>query len=255
MPEPWQHYTIIIAGVIATIFVAVALWRALRHSDPILLFALIGGLLAMVLEPICNVLGLAYHPEIGQVAAFEALGRKMPLHILLIYPWYFGTYIWLLFRYLDRGMGRSGFWKVFGASAALAFFIEIVPVHVGLWTYYGPQPFQISGMPLWWYVVNPTGVIGAASISYLAVGKLSGWQRWPIIVLVPIGAVAVHTGAAAPLYLGLNSSATAGQNIIPGLLTIAFAICELLVMQRLLFPNAQPQRSAMTPARVAQGAT
>src|SRR6266849_578604 len=110
MPEPWQHYTIIVAGVIAGIFVAAALWRALRRGDPILLFALIGGAFAMVLEPICNVLGLAYHPEIGQVAAFEALGRKMPLHILLIYPWYFGMYIWLLFHYLDRGMGPSGFW-------------------------------------------------------------------------------------------------------------------------------------------------
>ena len=38
---------------------------------------------AVIVEPLCDVVGMIYHPEIGQITAYEALGRKIPWHVVL----------------------------------------------------------------------------------------------------------------------------------------------------------------------------
>jgi len=244
MPAAWQEGVLILAASISAICVMAALQHLLVKRDPLLFFCLVGGAAAAMLEPITNVFGQAYHPEIGQIVGFNALGREIPLHIALIYPWYFGLFSWTTIRAMDNGMSRAGYWKLFLGTVIFAFGVEIVPVQVGLWKYYGNQPFNIAGMPLWWYVVNPACIVGTAAFACLCIKLRSGWRRWPLVVLIPIGAVGFHTGCSAPLYMAMNSANTVQQNIVPGLISIGFALCLVVALSEALFGDKENSAKA-----------
>jgi hypothetical protein len=117
--------------------------------------------------------------------------------------------------------------------------IEIFPVKAVLWQYFGPQPLMYSGMPLMWYIVNPTSDIATAAFLTLAMRNLSGWRRWPIVFLMPLCIVGFHTGAFAPVYMTENAGWSAGQSVLTAVLSTIVCAVLLTTLGKLLF-NTRP---------------
>ncbi|QDX80652.1 hypothetical protein B9N43_04970 [Denitratisoma sp. DHT3] len=238
MPAATQLGFLSIFGAIFGILLLLSVWQAATRREPLLLFLLIGGCAMAMLEPICNVLAGAYHPEIGQITAFESISRKMPWHIVVLYADYYALFGLAFMRYRELGMTRRGFWRVFWITAVLAFMLEVIPVHyTGLWAYFGPQPFNIGGLPLWWYVVNPTCLIGGCAFTALATQGMAGWRRWPVAILLPASGIGFFMGSAAPVIMALNSGSSNTE--LGGLITIGFALCLMAAVARLLFPETE----------------
>lgn len=240
MPHAWDLGFLIFCGSVLTGFVLFALWKLLFQKEPLLLFLLLGGLFGEMLEPICNVLGMAYHPEIGQIVGFHTLGRHIPLWLVTCYPWYFAGFSYRLITWdTQNELTAARFWKAFAVCASFCFAIEIFPVKAVLWQYFGEQPLMFSGMPLMWYVVNPTSDIATAAFLTLALRHLRGWQRWPAIVLMPICIVGFHTGGFAPVYISENAGWSANASVITAVISCVFCVVLLTTLLKLLIrPHA-----------------
>lgn len=236
MPHAWDMGFLIFSGVVYALFLLFALRQLAVKREPLMLFLLIGAMVGEMLEPICDLLGMAYHPEIGQRIGFTTLSRHIPLWLVFCYPWYFAAFSYRLITWESRGeLNPKGYWQSFGVAAFFCFVIEIFPVKAVLWQYFGPQPLMFSGMPLMWYVVNPTSDIATAGFLTLAMRNLRGWQRWPILFLMPVCIVGFHTGAFAPVYVTENAGWTAEQSLATAGLSVVFCFVLLRTLAHLLF--------------------
>jgi hypothetical protein len=196
-----------------------------------------------MLEPICNLLGMAYHPAIGQMIGFTTLGRHIPLWLVTCYPWYFGAFSYSLITWDSKGeLTPQRYWAAFATAAFFCFAIEIFPVRAVLWQYFGPQPLMYAGMPLMWYVVNPTSDIATAAFLTLAVRGRTGWDRWIVMALMPICIVGFHTGPFAPVYVSENAGWSAQQSLVTAAISTVLCVILLRTLAGMLFsPRAVTQ--------------
>jgi len=236
MPHAWDMGFLIFSASVCAGFVVFGLWKLVTKREPLMLLLLLGALAGEMLEPICDLLGMAYHPEIGQMVGFTTLGRNIPLWLVFCYPWYFAAFSYRLITWEARGeLTPKGYWQAFGVAAFFCFTIEIFPVKAVLWQYFGPQPLMFSGMPLMWYIVNPTSDIATAGFLTLALRNLSGWSRWPILFLMPMCIVGFHTGGFAPVYISENAGWSAQQSLVTALFSALICFVMLKTLANLLF--------------------
>lgn len=236
MPAGFEKGFLIFASVGLAICIGIGIRDLIRDKDPLMLFLLVGGFFGEMLEPICNVLGMAFHPEDGQIVGFNTLGRDIPLWLMLTYPWYFAAFAHKMIRWdRDGELTHARYWKTFAAAALFAFCIEVWPVQVVFWDYFGPQPLTFFGMPLMWYVVNPTSITCAGAFTALAMRGRSGFGYWPVMVIMPICIVGFHTGVFAPLYMTQNAGWSANESLFTAGVVCLFSFVILNTFKRLLF--------------------
>jgi hypothetical protein len=244
MPHAWDLGFLIFSGSVLGCFILFGLWQLAVKREPLMLFLLVGGMAGEMLEPICNVLGMAYHPEISQMVGFITLGRKIPLWLVTCYPWYFAGFSYVLIRWDSSGTLTSRrYWQALATAAFFCFAIEIFPVRAVLWQYYGEQPLTFAGMPLMWYIVNPTSDIATAAFLTLAVRGRAGWGRWIVMALMPVCIVGFHTGAFAPVYMTENAGWGASQSVPTAVISTLFCVVLLRTLRTLLI---EPRLTAAT---------
>jgi hypothetical protein len=260
MPHGWDLGFLIFAGGVLALFIVFGLWELAVKREPLMLFLLIGGLAGEMLEPICNVLGMAYHPENGQIVGFVTLGRHIPLWLVACYPWYFGAFSYSLIKWDRAGtLTPKRYWSALATAMFFCFVIEIFPVRAVLWQYFGPQPLMYAGMPLMWYIVNPTSDIATAAFLALAVRQRTGWQRWIVMALMPVCIVGFHTGAFAPVYITENAGWSAEESIVTAAVSTLFCVILLRTLGAMLFTEravaTSPVAAPAGPARAAAART
>jgi hypothetical protein len=236
IPHSWDMGFLIFTGSVLALTFLFGLWLLIKRKEPLMLLLLVGCAAGEMLEPICDLLGWAFHPEIGQMVGFVTMGRKIPLWLMLCYPWYFGLFCYFLIsKDANRTLTPKFYWKLFGIAAFFCLAIEIFPVHAVLWQYFGNQPLMFFGMPLMWYIVNPTSVVATASFTALAVRNREGWGRWLVVVILPISIVGFHTGVFAPVYVVTNAGGSTAQNLLSAAISAFFAAVLLTTFSRMLF--------------------
>lgn len=238
MPADLQHGSLLFSGVVFAIVVTLALWKIFSRREPLLLFCVLGGMAAVIVEPLCDVIGMIYHPEIGQITAYEALGRKIPWHVVLLLSWYYALFAWLLTSPRGQRLGRTGFWKLFAGLVVFSTILEISPTQDGLWKYYGEQPFTISAMPLWWFVANAVSALAGGTLAAVATRGSNGWNRWQIAFLMPVGIAGAHTGVALPTYVAMSMGWSGAAIQLAGVVTVIYSLILMQACACLLYPAA-----------------
>ena len=93
--------------VVFAVMVVFALRELARGKGPIFISCLIGGAVAVIWEPIVDVLGQCWLPSHGQHwEAFTLIGRHIPLMMPFVYSWFVGGQGYLFYRIFDRGIDR-----------------------------------------------------------------------------------------------------------------------------------------------------
>lgn len=237
MPAELQQGSLVFSGVVFAVIVLLALWQVATRREPLLLLCVLGGLGAVLVEPLCDVVGMIYHPEIGQITAFEALGRRIPWHVVLLISWYNAAFAWILAGPLGAKMTRSGLWKLFAGLVVFSTILEIAPVQQGLWKYYGVQPFSVAGMPLWWFVANAVSVLAGGTLATVSTRGTSGWARWPVALLLPVGIAGSHAGVALPTYIAMNMGLPNLYIQMAGVVTLIYSLTLMQACVHLLIPS------------------
>jgi len=211
-------------SALAILTVVWALYRSKVEGTISPLLYAIGGGLTCFLEPILARLGHATHAQIGQNSAYESLGLLIPWHAEVSYTFYFGlAYILLIPAFKARRFTPRKIWLILVAIVVSAWVYEAPLISIGLWSYYGGQPYQPFGlMPIWWSAASAAMLIVPTTLIARFDEQLLGWRKIFIIALAPMGAMGGAAAVCWPIWVTLNSRAGVGLQYFAATLTIAF---------------------------------
>lgn len=187
------------------IFFGMGIRNLISRGDPKALFFGIGGVLASAYEPIVDVMGFCYFPREGNWVAFEAFGRPIPVFVPATYGWYVGGMGYWFYTVFQNPKSTSRDIQMLWFRAfAINLILEYPPIYLGIYYYYGYQPVEVGGFPLWFPAVHATSPILAASIVSLMTPYLKGWKN---LVIIPTATTAygfANAGFGSPVWIALS---------------------------------------------------
>jgi hypothetical protein len=181
-----------------------AIRQIVQGKGPELLYCILGGALCALFEPIVDTLGLCFLKERGAVETYTILGRTMPLWIIFVYAWFNGGLGYLCYRLFQRGISTPKLFALWAIIGLVDIGDETPGILLHTYLYYGKQPLDIWGLPLWWIFVNPVMPILAGALIYATKPKLSGYQLAAIIAFVPMADGIANAATAFPVWMTLN---------------------------------------------------
>jgi len=210
-------------GVAVSVAFAIRNWR--RTGSPLHLVCLVAGLLCAIDEPMEDLVGKCWFPH--KQIAFTVYGRGIPWWVVCCYVLFFGNLPYLFARAFDKGITRRFFWQAIAMGFAFNALIEIPFLNTDVYTYYGHQPFNVAGFPLWWMFVNTGGALTAGVILWRFF--LPALRTKPgLLAVVPFltgpAYLAWSLITGLPLHTALNTDAALWVTTLAGLVTIGLTL-------------------------------
>lgn len=228
--DPTNHAIFtIICGIPAVFVVLLAILSAAKYRNYLWPLFLIGGTIAMFVEPILDYLGGVWWPLHGDWEAFTMLGVNIPWLVALVYPWLLGGQAYAAYRAFERGTTRRHLWQLVGLFALTDIAIETVGLRMlNAYAYFGTQPFNLWGLPLWYVPCNAVGPLFAGALFYVVRRRLTGIRALASVGLFPFAFLGTYAAAGFPVWISLNSGWPMWAAVLAGSAT--FAIAYLLVL-------------------------
>jgi hypothetical protein len=250
IPDSVAHTAIAICAVLAFASLVFCLVRARRDRSALPLYLFAAGALTVFFEPYPDLLGAAVFPEQDQIGWISTFDRHIPMYIGLTYLFYWAPAWLLIVDQFRRGITRVRFWVTCGVMVVATCLIELVPLHFGLWTYYGQQPLRLGGFPLWWAFVNGHSFI-ASSVVLLLLLRLLPARRWFVLVpVMPAAVLATHTGGAMLGFSTVSSTSDVAVTTAGTLGAMAFTVLMFWIYSQVVCPGAA---TASAPESTASG--
>jgi hypothetical protein len=212
--------------VLTCIALVAAIRRIARGDGTLLLYCVLGGAIGALFEPIVDVLGLCYLKEDGAIGTYTYLDRTIPLYLLFAYPWYNGGLAFAFSKLMERGVSMRALFAIWAVTGVADVLEETPGILAGTYTYYGKQPFDIWGFPLWWAFVNPLMPLLAGALIYrLRPHMKSAWSKVGVIALIPMAGAIANAAAATPTWMTLNlTHSSYVWTYLGGLATLGLAL-------------------------------
>lgn len=208
MPQQAQDICFDLFAGGAVLLVLWGIYLAISRKSWLPIVILIGAQCSFLLEGPADVMSNALYPPIGQHVAHVVKGHTVAWFVVPVYIWYVGLLPLSLYdQFINRTLPYSAWAKVALATVVGVAAIEQIPVHYGLWMYYGVQPLKIGLMPLWLIAANVACVIVPGVMIYRLVPAFTGWKQLLFIPLMPAACAMGHAGAGIVMYniLGGNT--------------------------------------------------
>lgn len=230
-PHAWSMLFTVIC---VAFFVLAAVWvvRMAFRGETLGLMFLIAGLFMGLLEPYLDYLGLLWFATDNVAVTVELFGRHIPLYVVLGYAFFFGLQSFVIYRAILLGKGAKFFVYAYALSWLFDAALQITGAQLGLYRYYGQQPFLLFGAPAWWFTIDGVLQLTAGLVFFLLRHRLVGWGKLIVIPVLP-GLYAGLNGALGwPVFTALNSNYSADLNgnsswalvYVGGVATIALSL-------------------------------
>ncbi|MDT7755708.1 MAG: hypothetical protein QOH27_1606 [Mycobacterium sp.] len=220
----------IFLGIPVVVMVFFAVKNLVTGRGPLLTYCLIGGGIACLFEPIVDTLGLAYIRQQATMTTFSSMGRDFPLFINFVYIWYVGGLAYLAYRIFSTGVTRKAVFQLYVIDVFINIWLESPGVLMGAYEYYGPQPLNFWGLPLWWVCVNPLMPLTAGALIYRMRPYLPGWRLALVIAFIPMADGMGNGAAAWPMWTALNLNSSLLVTHLAWLVTLGLALTVVWVL-------------------------
>jgi hypothetical protein len=221
------------------LLMGVTVWVALesrRSRSAVPLLILIGAALTSLQEPIYDIVGAVWYPDRDTVAYVRAFNVSIPLWLIPGYSWYIGGLGNYMVKVMRDGVTRP-LWHYYFLFWIANFALEMPGLNLGIYRYYGDQPFRVLGFPLWMAVTNGLMPLMIGAIFNGLRDILVGPAALFTLVLVPMVVGATQIAAGWPTWLALNAGIGAAGTSVAALISLGFAFSVLYLLGR-KFPRA-----------------
>jgi hypothetical protein len=254
-PRTPQTIAEIVLWIVVVAFVAFAVRQWRRTGSPLGLALLAGGGIALLNEPLDDILGLVHHPRPGQDVVFETMG-PIPHWGLPTYIIFFGGIAYVLLLELRKlTFTPRAFWTGIAITFVADLLIELPLLYFRLYTYfgYGEVPMSIGGFPLYWLFINTTGPIMCAAILFAAPGHFTGWRAALALFLPLVTDAGCSAAVGLPVYNALHApGAPAWVTLVGGLASCAIGLAILDALARWIYAHTLKMQRAAEPAHQLQ---
>jgi hypothetical protein len=214
-------------GGMAVTLVVLFIWAALRR-EWMLPVMLVGAAAASLVEAQLDVLSRIWWAE-DLVGAYEYFGVHVPLFAVMGYSLLIGGGAYGTYRIIRSGATRS---RVFALAAA--FFVvessfEIVWMGFDVYEYFGPQPLEVLGFPLYWGIVNTCTAVTAGYVIFRVRPLLRG-PSVLLLALVPPLAFGVDFAVSWPTWGAIHAGFSSLALSFVAFITIALCALELWIV-------------------------
>lgn len=237
------HTASVVFLVICVVAMVVALGYTIWTRDRLGLLFLLGGLLAGMLEPMLDYLGLLWFAADNVAIAVQTFDRHVPLYVVLGYSFYFGGFSYVAYRAMVAGKGLRWFWIFYAFDWLADWALQATGRALGLYEYYGPQPWMLLDVPAWWFTIDSALPVIAGGLVYLLRHHLSGLRALLIIPLVPACYAALNAAAGWPIFSALNSGPSEVVVWIAGAVTMGLALLYRWMMLEAVMRSRRAEAS------------
>jgi hypothetical protein len=233
----------IVCGLPALLMVGLTVRALVKDRNYLLPVFLVGGVLGMFVEPILDYLGGVWWPTKGSWAAFTLLGVNIPVLVVLVYPWLLGGQGYLAYRAFTRGMNSRQLWNLVGLFALNDLLLETIGIKLlGVYAYFGTQPFNFWGLPLWYVPCNAIGPVVAGALTYVLRRRLTGIRCLAAAPLFPMSFLGVYAAIGFPVWISLNSNWPMWAAALAALGTFGLGYLLVTVVAEITGTGQSPER-------------
>jgi hypothetical protein len=229
---PLEAVFTIVCGLPVALVLALALRGIVKDRNIVLPIFLLGGMLGIFVEPILDYMGGVWWPLYGGWDAFTLLGVNIPVLVILVYPWLLGGQGYLAYRAFEQGITRTRLWCLVGLFGLSDIVLETIGIAaLGVYRYFGTQPLNFWGLPLWYVPCNAIGPVVAGALTHLLHRRLTGVRLLAVAPLLPMSFVGVYAAIGFPVWISLNSGWTMWAAVLAGLATFALGCLAVMVVE------------------------
>ncbi len=204
MPFAPEIIFTIFLSIPVVLMLGLAIWHIAKGKGPLFLVCLLGGMVACVWEPIVDTLALCFIKGDAAIPTYTILDRTMPLFIPFVYIWYVGGLSYIAYRLYSAGITAKGVLVLYLVDVCVNIGLESPGVLLGAYEYYGNQPLNFWGLPLWWVLMNPLMPMLGGALIYRLRPHLTGWRILGVIPIIPMVDGITNAGIGWPMWITLN---------------------------------------------------
>jgi hypothetical protein len=205
-----------------------------RSRSAVGFLLLLAGAATVINEPVVDVLGLCWFAKQGSIGLFTAWGVTIPAFMLPVYCWYVGGQALFVFGAMQAGITAGRLYRLYGIFALVNVALELPGLNMGIYAYYGNQPFEVLGFPLWWPICNALMPIVMAALVHVLLPYLRGMSLLLVILLGPMAAGMTNGAIGIPVWVALNSSAPAWVGYCAALVSLLLGLTLAFLLARLV---------------------
>jgi hypothetical protein len=179
------------------------LCRRYRTSMPALIT--LSGFACFLLEPVYDdQYHIWFHDGGQRWGLYQAYGMDQPVWVPITYLWCYGGLALLVWRRVRAGATAAQVRRFTLVLGAVFTTFELVGINLGVYTYYGPQAFQVFGLPIWIEVAN-TVLSVVAGVAFARLEPLvSGPGRISLVAVVPAAFAMLSFGSSFPALVTMS---------------------------------------------------
>ena len=170
--------------VLLASIVGLLVWAIVRR-EWLLPILLAGAFAASLVEAQLDLLSRIWWAE-DLTRSYTMFDRPIPLMASLGYTMLVGGGTYSAYRLIVSGATRQRLLIVAGTFFVVESAFEMVWLNIGFYEYYGPQPLEVAGFPLYWGAINAVGAITAGYVVYLIRHKLQGSLMLAAFAIPPL---------------------------------------------------------------------
>lgn len=162
-----------------------------RHRNWMPLLVMASGLVCSLEEAMLDMLGhLHWAPDLTMV--YTNFGVSVPMLIPLCYVAFLGLMSYFCYFVIRNGAKLRHYFMLLAMGAILDAVMETIGINLGVYRYYGFQPFEFLNFPYWWAFINSASFVAVGTILAYFVPRLKGQQKWLLLLAAPYGMAATY---------------------------------------------------------------
>jgi len=210
--------------VVLAIVLLFVVREALRTRSAVPLLIVVGCTLTCVSEPIYDFVGSVWYPHYGTTALVRDFNVSIPLWMIPAYGWYMGGLGNLMYRKIGNGISVRHLWMFYFLFWVANLCMEVPALNLGVYKYYGDQPFRIFGFPLWMAMTNSLMPILIGTVCNVLRDVLVGPRAFFTVILMPMLIGMPQIAAGWPTWMALNGGVGLVGTHLAALVTFGFSI-------------------------------
>ncbi len=213
-----------------------AILRLKNHRDPLPLLMLGAGLLTSLGEPMLDLVGHLRWSQNLHGPAFTNFDIAIPLLIPPCYALFMGLEAYWIWSIIQRGITVRSFFLMFAACGVSDAIMEHPGVIMGVYEYYGKQPFEFYKFPFYWSLTNGVAICTIAVILHYVwpMVKDKGIKRLYILPIGIIGTMIGEFGSGFPVFLSINADIPTWSQWLISSLTIVISLIWIRALAALV---------------------